>query len=200
MKVIAFNGSPRKDGNTNILVNYVLRELEQEGIETELIHLGGQSIKGCDECYLCAQRKDKRCAIKSDKINEYIEKILEADGVILGSPAFFAEVTTEMKAFIDRVGMIGKFNDDLFRRKVGAPVVAARRAGAFSVCHAINAFFLANQIIVPGSSYLNVGYGWDKGQVEKDEEGVRAMKILGQNMAWLLKIIHNNRTEERRGM
>lgn len=190
MKVVAFNGSPRKDGNTSILIKHVLAELEKEGIQTEVVQIGGQKIRPCDGCYVCAQKKDQRCVHKDDLVNDCVLKILEAEGVIIGSPAYFACVTTEMKALIDRVGMVGKFNDDLFRHKVGAPVVAARRAGGFTVCNMINIFLLANQMIVPGSSYMNMAIGWDKGEVEKDAEGMRAMQVLGQNMALVIKKLH----------
>ncbi len=190
MKVIAFNGSPRKDGNTNILINHVFDELGKEGIQTELVQVGGEKIRPCDGCYICAEKKDKRCVLKNDMLNDCIDKIMAAEGVIIGSPAYFACVSTEMKAFIDRVGMVGKFNDDLYKHKVGAAVVAARRAGAFTVCNMINTFLLANQMVIPGSSYMNMAIGWDKGEVEKDEEGIRTMEVLGQNMAMVLKKIH----------
>ena len=187
MKVIAFNGSPRKDGNTSILINLVLEELKKEGIETEVVNLTGQRVRGCTACYGCFNKKDKRCAVKDDIVNECIEKMIEADGIILGSPTYFANVTAEMKALIDRAGLVAKANDDMFRRKVGAAVVAVRRGGAVHVFESINNFFLINQMIVPGSCYWNLGIGLDKGDVSGDEEGVRTMKLLGENMAWLLK-------------
>ena len=187
MKVMAFNGSARKDGNTAILINYVLSELRNEGIETELMQLAGKKIHGCIACYKCMENKDKQCAVKDDIANECIQKMIEADGLILGSPTYFSDVTTEMKALIDRAGFVSRMNDFMFKRKVGAAIVAVRRAGATHVFDTINHLFLGFQMIVPGSMYWNIGIGRDKGEVEKDEEGIQTMKVLGQNMAWLLK-------------
>lgn len=190
MKILAINGSARKDGNTAILIRTVFSELEKEGIETELLQLAGKKIQGCIACFKCFKNKDRRCSIKKDVVNECIEKMLEADGIILGSPTYFADVTSEMKALIDRAGLVSKANDDMFRRKVGAAVVAVRRGGAIHVFDSINHFFFISQMIVPGSIYWNMGIGLDKGAVENDEEGLQTMQILGQNMAWLLKKIH----------
>jgi len=187
MKVVAFNGSARKDGNTAILINYVLSELRNEGIETELVQLAGTKIHGCIACYKCGENMDKQCAVKDDIANECIQKMIEADGIILGSPTYFSDVTTEMKALIDRAGFVSRMNDFMFKRKVGAAIVAVRRAGATHVFDTINHLFLGSQMIVPGSMYWNIGIGREKGEVEKDEEGIQTMKVLGQNMAWLLK-------------
>ncbi len=191
MKVIGFNGSPRKDGNTSILLNRVLDELQKEGIETEFFQLGGKKIRGCVACYKCLERKDRRCSVKTDILNDCIEKMLEADGILLGSPTYFANVSTEIKALIDRAGLVSKVNDDMLKRKVGAAVVAVRRAGSVTVFDAINHFFFINQFVVPGSCYWNMGFGLDKGEVKKDEEGFSIMKILGENMAWLLKKLND---------
>jgi multimeric flavodoxin WrbA len=189
MKVIAFNGSARKDGNTAILLRYVLSELEREGIETELVQLSGAKIHGCLACRSCFSRKDRRCSQKDDMGNEFIEKMLGADGILLGSPTYVADVSPEIKALIDRAGMVGRANDDMFRRKVGAAVVAVRRAGAIHAFDTLNHFFLIMEMIVPGSSYWNIAIGREKGEVEKDAEGIQTMKTLGQNMAWVLKKI-----------
>jgi multimeric flavodoxin WrbA len=191
MKVIAFNGSARRDGNTSILVRTVFGELEKEGIETELVQMAGTSVRGCIACYKCAENKDRQCAVRNDSMNEHIRKMYEADGIILASPTYFSDVTSEMKALIDRVGMVAKRNDDMLRRKVGAAVVAVRRGGAIHAFDTMNHFFFINQMIVPGADYWNVGIGRDIGEVEKDEEGLMNMKVLGANMAWLLKKIHN---------
>ena len=191
MKVVAFNGSARKDGNTAILIGYVLRELEAVGIETEMVQLSGSRIHGCIACMKCFENKDRRCSVKNDIANDCIEKMLDADAVILGSPTYFANVSTEMKALIDRAGMVSRANADMLARKVGAAVVAARRAGAIHVFNSINHFFFIGQMIVPGSSYWNLGMGRQKGEVEKDEEGIQTMKNLGRNMAWLLKKLND---------
>ena len=187
MKVVAFNGSSRKDGNTAILIRHVFQELETEGIATELIQLSGSRIHGCIACMKCFENKDQRCSVKDDIINGCIGKMLDADGIILGSPTYFANVSTEMKALIDRAGMVSRANGDMLARKVGAAVVAVRRAGAIHVFNSINHFFFIGQMIVPGSSYWNLGMGRQKGEVESDEEGIQTMKVLGINMAWLLK-------------
>ena len=187
MKVVAFNGSARKDGNTAILIRHVFRELEKEEIDTELVQLSGSRIHGCIACMKCFENKDQRCSVKDDIANECIEKMLEADGIILGSPTYFANVSTEMKALIDRAGMVARANSDMLARKVGAAVVAVRRAGSIHVFNSMNHFFLIGQMIVPGSSYWNLGMGRQKGEVEKDDEGIKTMKDLGRNMAWLLE-------------
>lgn len=191
MKVIAFNGSARKDGNTAILINYVLDELQKEGIETETFNLRGKKIHGCIACQKCFENKDQRCSVTNDVLNECIEKMLEADGIILGSPTYFTDVSAEMKALIERAGFVALANDGMFRRKAGAAVVAVRRAGSIHVFSTINNFFLISQMIIPGSNYWNMGIGRDKGEVEKDEEGIGTMKLLGENMGWLLKQLNS---------
>ncbi len=187
MKVVAFNGSPRKNGNTAILLKRVLQVLENKGIETELIQLTGKPIHGCNACRTCFTKKNGRCVIEDDDVNTYIQKMREADGILLGSPTYFSMMTPELKALIDRTGYVARANHDLFKRKVGAAVVAVRRAGGIPTFDAINHFFLISQMIVPGSSYWNVGIGRNKGDVENDEEGMKTMDDLGKNMAWLMK-------------
>lgn len=189
MKVVAFNGSARKDGNTAILVREVFSELEKEGIETELVQLAGKPIRGCTACGQCYKNKNQRCVIENDVANDCIEKMRAADGIILGSPTYFADVTTEMKALIDRAGFVARANDDMLKRKVGAAVVAMRRAGSIHAFDTINHFFLIGQMIIPGSIYWNLGLGRAKGEVEQDEEGLQIMHALGRNIAWLLKRI-----------
>ena len=187
MKVVAFNGSPRKEGNTCQSIRVVLSEIEKEGIGTELIQVGGKTLHGCIACYKCVKNKDGECAIKKDDLNSYVKKMVEADGIILGSPVYFSNITSEMKALIDRAGLVVRANDYLLKRKVGAPVLAVRRAGATFAFSAINFFFFIQQMIVPGSIYWNLGIGREPGEVMNDEEGVQTFKTLGQNMVWLLK-------------
>jgi len=189
MKVVAFNGSPRKEGNTYQSIQVVLGELQKEGIETELIQIGGKNIHGCTACYKCFENKDKECAIKNDELNNYLKKMTEADGIIIGSPVYFSNVTSEIKAFMDRAGLVGRANHNLLKRKVGTAVVAVRRAGATFAFSAINFFFFIQEMIVPGSIYWNLAIGREPGEVKKDEEGMMTFKTLGQNMAWLLKKI-----------
>lgn len=190
MKVVAVNGSARKNGNTAILIKYALKELEAEGIETELIQLAGKKISGCIACDKCIENKDRRCAIDNDIINDCITKMIEADGVILGSPVYYADATPQMMALISRAGRVSRASGDFLSRKVGAAIVAVRRAGAIHAFDSINHFFLITQMIVPGSRYWNIGIGRNIGEVEADEEGILTMKVLGRNMAWLLKKIN----------
>jgi len=191
MKVIAFNGSPRKEGNTANLIKKVFAELINEGIETELVQLCGKPVRGCTACFQCMENQDRRCVVKGDIVNECIEKMLAADGIILGSPTYFANVTAEMKALIDRAGFVAKVNGDILQRKVGAAVVAVRRGGANHVFNSLNHFFFINQMMVPGSSYWNFGIGLQPGDVDTDEEGTTTMQNLGKNMAWLLKKLND---------
>ncbi len=187
MKVVAVNGSARKGGNTEQLIRMVFQELETKGIQTELIHVGGKLLRGCTACRKCWEAKNEQCSIKNDAINEYVQKLKEADGVILASPSYFANVSSELKAFIDRVGMVSKANDNLFKRKIGAAVVAVRRSGEIHVFNSINHFFLIGEMIVVGSTYWNNGTGLNPGDVQNDAEGIQTMQNLGKNMAWLLK-------------
>jgi multimeric flavodoxin WrbA len=191
MNVVALNGSARKDGNTAILLNIVLDELKKEGIQTELIQLAGKPIAGCKACYKCFQKLDGRCAVKKDVLNELIEKMESADGILLGSPTYFSDVSAGMRAFIERCGFVARANDYMFKRKVGASVVAVRRAGGIRAFDSMNLFLHYMQMVMPGSSYWSIGVGRDPGDVLKDEEGIQTMKTLGENMAWLLKKLHS---------
>lgn len=190
MKVVAFNGSARKDGNTSILIKAVFEELNKEGIETELVQLAGKNLSGCIACYKCFEKKNQRCNVEKDDMNEHIEKMISADGIILGSPTYFADLSANMKALIERCGMVSRANGDMYKRKIGASVVAVRRAGASHVFNSLNYFFLIAQMIIPGSSYWNIGRGRDIGEVNGDEEGILTMANLGKNMAWLMKRIN----------
>jgi multimeric flavodoxin WrbA len=190
MHVVALNGSARKDGNTAILLNLVIDELKKEGIQTELIQLAGQSIAGCRACYQCFKNKDRRCAVKKDILNDLLGKMEVADGILLGSPTYFSDVSASMRAFIERCGFVARANDFMFKRKVGAAVVAVRRAGAIPAFSSMNLFLHYMQMVMPGSSYWSLGVGRDPGDVLKDEEGIATMKTLGENMAWLMKKIN----------
>jgi len=189
LKVTAFNGSPRPEGNTSILIGHVFKALELEGIETELVQVGGRELHGCTACYRCFASKDQRCAVTNDVANSCIEKMLASDGIIIASPTYFAALTPETKALIDRCGMVSRANGDMFRRKAGVALVSVRRAGGINVFDTINHFFTIGQMIIPGSNYWNIGVGRNIGDVEVDEEGIGTMRVLGENMAWLLKRI-----------
>ena len=190
MKAVAFCGSARKNGNTAIMVNHVMKELESEGIETELVQLAGKEIRGCMACYKCWDKKNNRCVVDKDIANDLIAKMVEAEGIILASPTYFSDVSTEMKALIDRAGFVTRANGNLLKRKVGAAVAVHRRGGAIHALDTMNHFFMIGQMIVPGSSYWNFAVGREVGDVEKDEEGIQTMKDLGQNMAWTMKKLH----------
>ena len=192
MRVVALNGSARKDGNTAILLNLVLDELQAEKIETEMIQLAGEKISGCIACYKCQKNKDGKCVVKADRANEYIRKMREAEGILLGSPTYIADITANLKAILERATIVCRANGgEMLKRKPGAGIVAVRRAGAIQAINVLNAFFLINQMIVVGSSYWNVGIGRNLGEVNSDLEGIQTMKALGRNMAWLLKKNHS---------
>ncbi|MDA3931095.1 MAG: flavodoxin family protein [Prolixibacteraceae bacterium] len=188
-KVIAFNGSPRAKGNTSILIKTVFDVLNENGIDTEIIQVGNKKVHGCTACGKCREFQDKKCHIKNDLLNTCIEKMIEADGILLGSPVYFADITSEMKALIDVAGYVTRGNGHLLARKVGAGLVAVRRAGELHALNSMNNFFLINQMIIPGSSYWNLAVGGAPGDVLNDTEGINTMKKLGENMAWLLSKI-----------
>ena len=184
LKAIAINGSPRPGGNTETLLKKVLEPLAAARWETEFIQLGGEPIRGCRACYACFKTKNDRCGQKEDCFNPCMEKMIEADAIILGSPTYFSDVSAEMKALLDRAGLVALANGGLFRKKIGAAVVAVRRGGGTHAFDTINHMFLMSGAIVPGSTYWNLGFGLDKGAVAQDDEALRNMADLGQTIAW----------------
>lgn len=191
MKVVAFNGSPRVNGNTAQSIRIVLAELEKEGIETEVVQLGGRKVFGCLACNKCAEKQDNRCIRTDDEMNTFIQKMQEADGIIIGSPTYFSNVSTEVKALIDRCGYVTKANGGaILRGKVGAAVVSVRRAGSNFTYAAINFFFGIAEMIIPGSSYWNMTLALEPGDVQHDQEGIETFQTLGKNMAKLLKQVN----------
>ncbi|HDP24606.1 MAG TPA: flavodoxin family protein [Deltaproteobacteria bacterium] len=187
MKVVGINGSPREDGNTSLLLNAVFQPLREEGIETEMVNIALKPVRGCTGCRTCWKEKNNRCVFKDDGINECIGKMHGADGIILGSPTYFTDVTAEMKALIDRAGMVSLANGGLFKHKAGGCVVAVRRGGATHAFDTMNHFLHYMQMFLVGASYWNMAYGWGKGEINDDKEGMVNMKTLGENMAFLLK-------------
>lgn len=185
MYALAINGSPRKGGNTEILLKNVLTPLTGAGWETELVQVGGKPIRGCLACTKCFEKKNMQCSVTTDIFNDIMAKMVKADALILGSPTYFTDVSSEMKAILDRSGYVAIANGRAFRGKIGAAVVAVRRGGATHVFDTINHMFLMNQVIVPGSTYWNLGIGRDKGEVNEDQEGLANMKNLGETIAWL---------------
>lgn len=187
MKAIAINGSPRPGGNTEIMLKKVLEPLEAAGWSTQYLRIGGKPVRGCIACMKCFEKRNGRCAVEKDDMNDYLEKIYAADAVIFGSPTYFADVTPELKALIDRAGFVALANGGMLRGKIGAAIVAVRRGGATHVFDTINHMFLLSSMIVPGSIYWNLGVGRDKGEVLGDDEAMRNMSHLGQTIAWLGK-------------
>ena len=192
MKAIAINGSPRKGGNTEILLKQVLAPLVAAGWDTEFIQVGGKPIRGCQACYQCFKQVNFRCSQNDDFFNECFEKMAAADAIILGSPTYFTDVSAEMKALLDRSGLVAQANGGLFRGKIAAAVVAVRRGGGTHAFDTMNHMFLMSGAIVPGSIYWNLGYGREKGEVSKDTEAARNMKDLGETIVWLGQAIHEH--------
>lgn len=193
MKVVAFNGSPKENGNTYHAIKMVTDELEKEGIEIEIIHVGNKLIRGCIACNSCIKNRDEKCAISNDPVNEWIQKIKNADGIILGSPVHYAAMGATMKAFLDRAFYVAGMNNSLFRHKVGASVVAVRRSGGLPTFEQLNNYLNYSEMLMPTSNYWNVIHGTMPGDVENDPEGKQIMGVLGQNMAWLLKLVENGK-------
>ena len=194
MKVLAINGSPRKDGNTQVLLEAALAAMSQAHWETELVQIGGKAIHGCRACGVCMTRQDEKCGSGQDVFNEVFGKMLQADAILLGSPTYFADVSTEMKALIDRAGFVAMANGSALAGKLGAAVVAVRRGGATHAFDTMNHLFFISQMIVPGSTYWNMGYGLEPGQVSGDAEALRNMAHLGQAMAWLGEVVRASPT------
>ncbi len=192
LKAVAINGSPRAGGNTEILLRQALAPLAAAGWETELLPVGGKPIRGCRACYHCFKTKDSQCGLKDGVFEECMEKMLAADAIILGSPTYFSDVTMEMKALLDRSGFVSIANGRIFRRKIGAAVIAVRRGGGTHAYDTINHMFLINGMIVPGSLYWNLGFGLDKGEVSNDKEAERNMTDLGTTIAWLGQAIRQS--------
>jgi multimeric flavodoxin WrbA len=192
MYAIAINGSPRKGGNTEVLLQEVLAELKNGGWETELVKVGGTAIRGCIACGKCFEKQDNECSVKKDNFNETFAKMLKADAMILGSPTYFAAVSADLKALIERAGYVAYANGNAFSGKIGAAVVAVRRGGATHVYDTINHMYQMSRMIMPGSTYWNMGYGLDKKDVLEDQEGLDNMRHLGKSIDWLGKIIKPN--------
>lgn len=188
MKVVAFNGSPKKEGNTYHAIKILAEQLEKDNIEVEIIHVGNKNIHGCTACNSCFKTRDERCII-DDEVNGWIQKMKEADGIIFGSPVHFSDISAVMKAFLDRAIYVGSANNGLYRHKVGVGVTAVRRSGGVPAYNQLNNYIGYGEMIIPTSNYWNVIYGRAPGEALKDDEGMQIMRILGKNMAWLLKLI-----------
>ena len=189
MKVVAFNGSPNREGNTWHALNMVTAELEKEGIQTEILHVGNKMIRGCAACGMCMKKKNEQCVLPGDEVNEWIQKMKGADGIILGSPVHYAAMGGTMKSFLDRAFYVTSVNDGMLRHKVGASVVAVRRSGGLPAFDQLNNFLMYAEMLIPTSNYWNVIHGRSPGEVAQDTEGVQIMRVLGKNMAWLIKLV-----------
>lgn len=188
MHVVAFNGSPHQEGNTHLALRMVCSELEQAGITTEEVQVGGSTIRGCTACGQCAKNRNEQCVLPGDMANDWIQKMKHADGILLGSPVHFAGMGGTMKSFLDRAFFVSGVNNNLFRHKVGAAVVAVRRSGGLPAFEQLNNYLLYSEMLLPTANYWNVIHGMRPGEVVQDEEGSQIMRVLGRNMAWLMKL------------
>lgn len=196
MKIIAFNGSPRAKGNCYQLIEEVFSRIQTHGIETEIVQIGGHALRGCSSCYSCFKTKDGICAIKSDRMNEFIAKANQADAILLASPTYYGSMSAEMKAFVDRLGLTTISAGRTLTRKVGAAVVSVRRAGAVPVYDSLNRFLLGSGMVVPGSTYWNMAIGEEPGDVTSDQEGMHNIRDLGEQLAWLMKLTASAKDSE----
>ncbi|WP_461633514.1 flavodoxin family protein [Labilibaculum euxinus] len=195
MKVVAFNGSPKKEGNTYHALKLVTEQLEMQSIETEIVHIGNKGVKGCIACGQCAKNKDEKCVLTGDDVNIWIQKMKEADGILLGSPVHYASLGANMKSFLDRAFYVSGANGNLYRHKVGASVVAVRRSGGLPTFNELNNYLNYSEMMIPTSNYWNVIHGTTPGEVLQDEEGMQIMRVLGRNMAYLLQLIDQGKNK-----
>ncbi|MGI6657410.1 MAG: flavodoxin family protein [Desulfobulbus sp.] len=193
MQVVAINGSPHKNGNTYLALKMVTDELEQAGIATKILHIGDKAIRGCLGCGQCYKQKNGRCVQEGDGANECIQAMREADGILLGSPVHYANIGGTMKAFLDRAFYVSSANDGMFRHKVGAGVVAVRRAGGIPAFHQLNTYFTYAEMLIPSSNYWNSIHGTRPGEAEQDEEGRQILRVLAKNMAWLMRLVEHGK-------
>ena len=193
MNVVAFNGSPNKEGNTWHALKMITEELENEGIKTEIVHVGNKAIRGCTACYKCIQNQNEQCVLAGDEVNAWIQKMKQADGIILGSPVHYAAIGGTMKSFLDRAFFVTGVNGGMLRHKVGTAVVAVRRSGGLATFDQLNNFLNYAEMLIPTSNYWNVIHGRAPGEVNQDIEGVQIMRVLGKNMAWLMKLVEHGK-------
>lgn len=193
VKVVAFNGSPKGEGNTYHALRMVGAELEREGIEVETVQVGNKVIRGCIACGQCLKNQNEECGLPGDEVNEWVQKMKGADGILLGSPVHYSAMAGTMKSFLDRAFYVAGANGGLFRHKVGASVVAVRRSGGLPTFNQLNNFLLYAEMLLPASNYWNVIHGAQPGEATQDTEGMQIMRVLGKNMAWLMKLVAHGR-------
>ncbi|MCQ2437652.1 MAG: flavodoxin family protein [Clostridia bacterium] len=184
MKVVAFNGSPRNGGNTEICLKLIGEELAKQGIELEIIKVGALA-KPCVACYNCLDTGSGHC-IQKDQVNEWIDKMVEADGIILASPVYYGGIAGGMKCFLDRAFLAA---GNKLHHKVGAAVVTLRRSGGLETYQQLNAYMNTMEMVMATSDYWQAAHGLNPGEVMSDTEGVEVMQKLGRNIAWLVKLI-----------
>jgi len=187
MKVLSVNGSPRQQGNTHAMLDRVCTALAKHGVEIDHAYLQGLGLAQCNACMVCAQKRDGRCHLPDDGVNDLIERSRSTDVILLGSPVYFGSLTGQIKAYMDRVGFVSRATDRFLNRKIGAAVVPARRAGQLLTFAELNMWFLINGMVVPGSSYWNVGQAMKQGDVERDTEAMETLDELARNILWLLE-------------
>ncbi len=193
MHVLAFNGSPKAEGNTYHALKMVTEQLEQEGIDTRIVHVGNKAIRGCVACGQCRVNQNEQCVLPGDQVNDWVQLMKHADGILLGSPVHYAAMAGTMKCFLDRAFYVSGVNGGLLRHKVGAAVVAVRRSGGLPAFSQLNNFLCYAEMLMPTSNYWNVIHGTSPGEVAQDPEGVQIMRVLGKNMAWLMKLVEHGK-------
>jgi len=184
IRILGIVGSPRVGGNTERLVAEALKAAGEDGAETELLGLADREVKPCDACRSC--RKTGECRVKDD-FRSIFDKMIQADGIILASPVYFGSATPQIKTVIDRAGYLSVAKGRVFENKVGGAMVVARRAGQNFTLAQLMFFFLHQGMIVPGSTYWNIAFGREKGEVAKDEEGLQTARNFGKKMVWLIR-------------
>jgi multimeric flavodoxin WrbA len=193
MKVVAFNGSPNKEGNTFQALMMIAEELKAEGIEVEIVHVGNKVIRGCIACGGCMKNQNEKCVLPGDDVNEWIQKMKEADGILLGSPVHFSSIAGTVKSFLDRAFFVTSVNGSMLRHKVGAAAVAVRRSGGVTTFNQLNNYLNYAEMLMPTTNYWSVIHGMAPGEVQQDGEGKQIMSVLGKNMAWLMKLVENGK-------
>lgn len=193
MKVVAFNGSPNAKGNTWHALSMVTGELDKQGIATEIVHVGNKAVRGCLACGQCAKKRNEQCIQIEDPVNEWIQLMKEADGILLGSPVHYSAIAGTMKSFLDRAFYVTSMNNSMLRHKVGAAVVAVRRSGGLPTFNQLNNFLMYSEMLLPTSNYWNVIHGTRPGEAVNDAEGCQIMGVLGKNMAWLMHLVEHGK-------
>ncbi len=196
MKVIAINGSPKKNGNTFTALNIVADKLRESGIEVEIIQVGSMKMGGCIACNACIKSKNGCCPAYDDELGDIVQKVKDADGILLGSPVYYSGVAGGMKSFLDRFFMVCGVNGNPLRHKVGAAIATVRRSGGIPSVDELYKYLQYSEMVLPTSNYWTVIHGNRPGEVLKDAEGIQIMQILGENMAWMIRVLDASNIEK----